>query len=767
MADAYPNHTVAMTAPDKLIGLFADSEARLRDEYAEIIAEPRAQYRARRLRSLIETVSRETAELKKQSGVFLTEVLPTVYATGATSTAVAAGAAEYVWTEIGRTAMQVLAQSTFDKVLLATTYMEEDAKRWVRDATKQITIQGSLEGENAAGLARRFKQLAPKAVSATGAPMPISAITYADGSVRTIDTYAEMLFRTDTAKAYNQGVITTGDEFGVVAYEFFDGSDCGLTSHDDPQKANGMIVSRETALRHPISHPNCVRSAAARPDLGVDSIGVLDPTQPTATSNPTDLFVADKPTPQLGRSDPRTAAQTTYKRPPVKPPKAKPAVRANPGVKAKPPSQAKLAPSAAKPPAASKPPAAKKPPAKKPPVDPIEQAKREAAKIEEARKAAIASKFAERARVQDELGDLLAAWEISPDEFLNADRRVDAIRSGLRSDAKQIASKTYDDMPVRELSIPPPLRRQTDLATGRSRMVRDQAEWEWYDALPDAERQAMRRKWFAEDARTNPDQIGNAWDFTGNTKITTDEGVDLWLTEVRKVDGATDIAQGRATRFVNADEVFDGFDSPTVNGLRELGLPVSEIIGETGAVGSVPRLPKFPPPTAEQIAARERQVKDLAEFRKAENLAQRNLAAAKLAAAEQDQLVAQAGGIFQAKTSSPRPFQMTPEEYAAELTSMRANQEVIDAIDGFLDGDVYAPGSRPALWLGRWEELVPFDLDIDDPVGSYERLRHIAVRANMVDEAGNLIEETVDEALVEAAARAAAVNARLDQLDDF
>lgn len=42
---------------------------------------------------------------------------------------------------------------------------------------------------------------------------------------------------------------------------------CGWTSHDDPQSANGMIVDTNTARSYPISHPSCRRSTSPRPDI--------------------------------------------------------------------------------------------------------------------------------------------------------------------------------------------------------------------------------------------------------------------------------------------------------------------------------------------------------------------------------------------------------------------------------------------------------------------------------------------------------------------
>jgi hypothetical protein len=51
-------------------------------------------------------------------------------------------------------------------------------------------------------------------------------------------------------------------------FEIIDGPDCGLSYHDDPQIADGLIVDADTSQTYKISHPNCRRSFGPRPDVG-------------------------------------------------------------------------------------------------------------------------------------------------------------------------------------------------------------------------------------------------------------------------------------------------------------------------------------------------------------------------------------------------------------------------------------------------------------------------------------------------------------------
>jgi len=256
-----PQPAAVTTAPDDLIGLFKQSQVRIEAEYAAILTDPNAARRRRRLVALRNMVNAELAALEAAAGVFVADTLPVIYQAGGQTTGV------FSFTQFHRTALESIQADTMNDILAATDGVRDDTKRWIRETTRRLIAEGEIEGQTATQLARKFAKLAPKAVDAAGLPLPITAVTYSDGSVRTIETYADMLFRTRTATTYNDGTINTGVEAGIDRYEIFDGPGCGLTSHDDGTVANGMIVDAATAAAHPVSHPNCRRSFGARPDL--------------------------------------------------------------------------------------------------------------------------------------------------------------------------------------------------------------------------------------------------------------------------------------------------------------------------------------------------------------------------------------------------------------------------------------------------------------------------------------------------------------------
>ena len=67
--------------------------------------------------------------------------------------------------------------------------------------------------------------------------------------------------RTEVAQASAAAASAVWDELGVQWVDIWDGSGCGWTTHDDPDKANGSRRTLEAYQAQPLSHPNCRRVA--------------------------------------------------------------------------------------------------------------------------------------------------------------------------------------------------------------------------------------------------------------------------------------------------------------------------------------------------------------------------------------------------------------------------------------------------------------------------------------------------------------------------
>jgi len=92
-------------------------------------------------------------------------------------------------------------------------------------------------------------------------------VVYANGARIPLPSYTDMVLRTKSALAYQEGGFQQGKELGIQWWEIMDGPECGLSYHEDPTLADGMIVDTVTAEKFPISHPNCVRVTSPRPDI--------------------------------------------------------------------------------------------------------------------------------------------------------------------------------------------------------------------------------------------------------------------------------------------------------------------------------------------------------------------------------------------------------------------------------------------------------------------------------------------------------------------
>ncbi|GAA0587002.1 hypothetical protein GCM10010394_15090 [Streptomyces crystallinus] len=79
--------------------------------------------------------------------------------------------------------------------------------------------------------------------------------------------WAEAATLAKSAVAYNAGTLNRTRTAGVRVVEVFDASDCGWTSHQDPDKANRTLRSIDEAADWPISHPRCRRGFGPRPDV--------------------------------------------------------------------------------------------------------------------------------------------------------------------------------------------------------------------------------------------------------------------------------------------------------------------------------------------------------------------------------------------------------------------------------------------------------------------------------------------------------------------
>jgi len=259
-------------AADSIDQRLAQVFARIRRELAgEVINRntiQRLRAQADRLDGLAVQIERQMARLTEATTEWAATGLRDIYAAGAGVTAVATGV-PFAFTAPHVAAMEALSADLFGDVLTATRFVTTDAKRFARRVGRELSVVKVGTGVPVKAGARDLASELADGFERRG----MGAVVYRDGSRHSFGEYAEMLLRTKTGVAYNSGTTNHARALGIQFYELLDGSMCGLTSHNDPMLANGLIVDADTAASWPLAHPGCRRAINPRPDLTPDNVG--------------------------------------------------------------------------------------------------------------------------------------------------------------------------------------------------------------------------------------------------------------------------------------------------------------------------------------------------------------------------------------------------------------------------------------------------------------------------------------------------------------
>lgn len=264
----------------RLIALWTDADdelARRRDEVLSRIngmlvgngpVDPaivgRLRIQTRRLEELTRAAQGVAGDLRDETGAWINAGgMDRIYESGAGVTASAASV-PFTFSAPHRAAADVLAQDLYNDVLEATSFVDNESKALIREMGRVFTGRSITVGDTALQAGRRLTR--------EMAGVGMATVTYRNGARVPMGHYAEMLLRTKTAVAYNTGTLNHAKVVGIEVFELLDGADCGLTSHTDKVKANGLLVGYETAMAYPIAHPRCRRATNPRPDLPASAI---------------------------------------------------------------------------------------------------------------------------------------------------------------------------------------------------------------------------------------------------------------------------------------------------------------------------------------------------------------------------------------------------------------------------------------------------------------------------------------------------------------
>ena len=315
---------------------------------------------------------------------------------------------------------------------------------------------------------------------------------------------------------------------------------CGLTSHDDSRKVNGMIVPTSVAAANPIGHPNCTRSWLPRPDL-----------DPLPGEEARDVFSFD-PTPTAAQLADQEAA-TRARRAPRTPRQRRASTRRL--------LDARSADDTIR-------------------VQNAADAAQAAAQLARQQRAAAAGRASATARVARSKANELARWDVTPDEWVDAGRQVQELRRQFRALALDVEQDMLALLGQADLiKRPPNLVRTVDRFTGRQRKIRRlpdgtvSNEYEWFDQLSGPEQRRVRR--YFGDAGIDPDAVGRA---IGASDAKIDEAMAQWVEITAKRDTARAVASGRqSTGAVEMGDVFG--DTQLAAEMAEQGIDLNALLG--------------------------------------------------------------------------------------------------------------------------------------------------------------------------------------------
>ncbi|MDX3224549.1 hypothetical protein [Streptomyces sp. ME19-01-6] len=169
----------------------------------------------------------------------------------------------FTWTTFHRDALQSLAADSYADFLRRSEEAEWMASQFYRAARQAARREVPLLAAGNMTANQAAKNLADR----LAAKHKLAHVIYRNGTRVPVRAWAEAATLAKSAVAYNAGTLNRSRQTGVSMVGIFDGSDCGWTSHQDPEKAAGSLRSVEEAAEWPIGHPRCRRSFGPRPDV--------------------------------------------------------------------------------------------------------------------------------------------------------------------------------------------------------------------------------------------------------------------------------------------------------------------------------------------------------------------------------------------------------------------------------------------------------------------------------------------------------------------
>ena len=248
---------------EKLIALYLAAN----DEFINLIINgmaveyPTASVHVQSMTSMLNRITSLSNTLKNSSKPKVESVITSAYESGYLN---ASGGTEIKFTDAQQATLDKLMTDTYNDMLIATNYMSESAKRFVRVKTSQVMqLQQALRQGNKSLAYSLARQLEAGKLGKDASTQAFTGIVDKAGRRWNLKTYSEMVVRTKVQQAHIYGTAQQGHEMGYHLFIISSHNALDACSHWEGkiisvgESIGGYPSYEELAASNEIFHPNC------------------------------------------------------------------------------------------------------------------------------------------------------------------------------------------------------------------------------------------------------------------------------------------------------------------------------------------------------------------------------------------------------------------------------------------------------------------------------------------------------------------------------
>ena len=241
-----------LAANDELINLIINGMA---------VEYPTDSVHVQSMTSMLNRITSLSTTLKNSSKPKVESVITSAYESGYLN---ASGGTEIKFTDAQQATLDKLMTDTYNDMLIATNYMSESAKRFVRVKTSQVMqLQQALRQGNKSLAYSLARQLEAGKLGKDASTQAFTGIVDKAGRRWNLKTYSEMVVRTKVQQAHIYGTAQQGHEMGYHLFIISSHNALDACSHWEGkiisvgESIGGYPSYEELAASNEIFHPNC------------------------------------------------------------------------------------------------------------------------------------------------------------------------------------------------------------------------------------------------------------------------------------------------------------------------------------------------------------------------------------------------------------------------------------------------------------------------------------------------------------------------------